>query len=418
MRIDESLFSSAAISRVSMTESASIGMALRITGEAGRVNAGRMPVPDSSSMPNRRRVHVAFMFGSYKGWGKMALNDAVAWGQVMFRRVAVSRYTGVSFWRNVMSRSIYTKLHFQPGAFLRIGGAHDALSAVLLERAGFPALWVSGFALSAAQFAMPDVNLVSLTESVDATRRICEAVRVPVIVDADNGFGDETNAYRAVREFGMAGAAGVCIEDNTFPKRCSLYPGAPRELVSIEEMSLKLKAAKRAAEPFGIVLIGRVESLIADLGVADAIERANAYADAGADVVLIHSKKFAPLRDIAKSGRVKKPLITVPTLFGDTSFEEMAECGIAGAILANQMLRSMVYSCQPMASKMLAARSLAALDGSLVKVSDINNLVKVPTDWSEGTAPAPVSSKVSPDRSPNVRPTNGDDLAVLASTVR
>src|ERR1035437_953573 len=203
-----------------------------------------------------------------------------------------------------MPRSSQTKLRLQPGQFLKIGGAHDALSAVLLERAGFPALWVSGFGLSAAQFAMPDVNLVSMTESVDATRRICEAVRIPVIVDADNGFGDETNAYRAVREYGMAGAAGVCIEDNTFPKRCSLYPGAPRELVSIAEMCLKLQAAKRAAEPFGVVLIGRVESLIADLGPEDAIKRANAYADAGADIVLIHSKKFAPLRDIAKSGRV------------------------------------------------------------------------------------------------------------------
>lgn len=283
--------------------------------------------------------------------------------------------------------TLHPRLRLQPGQFLKIGGAHDALSAVLLERAGFPAIWMSGFALSAAQFAMPDVNLVSMTESIDATRRMSEAVKVPVIVDADNGFGDETNAYRAVREYGLAGAGGVCIEDNTFPKRCSLYPGAPRELVSIEEMTLKLKAAKRAAEPFGIVLIGRVESLIADLGPEDAIKRANAYADAGADIVLIHSKKFAPLRDIAKSGRVKKPLITVPTLFGDTTFEEMAACGIAGAILANQMLRAMVHACQPMAKEMLAAKSLAALDGSLVKVTDINKLVKVPAGWSEESAP-------------------------------
>jgi phosphoenolpyruvate phosphomutase len=154
-------------------------------------------------------------------------------------------------------------------------------------------------------------------------------------------------------------------------------------LVYIAEMSLKLKAAKRAAEPFGMVLIGRVESLIADLGPEDAILRANAYADSGADVILIHSKKFAPLRDIAKSGRVKKPLITVPTLFGDTTFEEMAACGIAGAILANQMLRCMVHTCQPMAREMLMAKSLAALDDSLVKVSDINRLVKVQAGWSE-----------------------------------
>jgi len=191
-----------------------------------------------------------------------------------------------------------------------------------------------------------------------------------------------------VREYGLAGAAGVCIEDNTFPKRCSLYPGAPRELVSIEEMTLKLKAAKRAAEPFDMVIIGRVESLIADLGPEDAVARANAYADAGADIILIHSKKWAPLRDIAKSGRVKKPLITVPTLFGDTTFEEMHKAGIAGAILANQMLRAMVHACQPMAREMLAAKSLAGLDHGLVKVSDINKLVHVPAGWSEQDTPA------------------------------
>ncbi len=282
-----------------------------------------------------------------------------------------------------MSIPVRSRLQLKPKQFLKIGGAHDALSAVLLERAGFPALWVSGFAVSAAQFAMPDVNLVSMTESVDATRRICESVKVPVIVDADNGFGDETNAARAVREYGLAGAAGVCIEDNTFPKRCSLYPGAPRELVTIDEMCLKLQAAKRAAAPFGIFLIGRVESLIADLGTEDAIKRANAYAEAGADAVLIHSKKFAPILEIARSRRLTKPLILVPTLFGETSFEDMTACGIAGAIYANQMLRAMVHACQSMAGKMISSGSLAELDSGLVKVSDINKLVNVQAGWSE-----------------------------------
>ena len=286
-----------------------------------------------------------------------------------------------------MTKLSVSRIPIQSGEFFKIGGAHDAMSAVLLERAGFPAVWVSGFGVSAAQFAMPDVNLVSMTESIDATRRICESVNVPVIVDADNGFGDETNAHRAVREFGLAGAAGVCIEDNTFPKRCSLYPGAPRELISIEEMCRKITAAKRAAEPFGIVLISRIESLIADLGTADALARANAYADAGADIVLIHSKKFAPLKEIMATGSLKRPLIVVPTLFGDTSFEEMAACGIAGAIYANQMLRSMVYSCQPMANRMLLTPSLSDLDATLVKVSDINALVQVPSEWSEGITP-------------------------------
>lgn len=296
-----------------------------------------------------------------------------------------------------MTRSTRVRLRLQPGKFLKIGGAHDALSAVLLECAGFPALWVSGYALSAAQFAMPDVNLVTMTESVEAARRICQSVKVPVIVDADNGFGDAINAMRAVREYGLAGAAGVCIEDNTFPKRCSLYPGAPHELISIDQMCQKLESARKAADPFGIFLIGRVESLIADLGAADAIERANAYADAGADAVLVHSKAFAPLREIAESGKLKKPLIAVPTLFGGTSFQEMADSGIAGAIYANQMLRAMVRACRPMAEAMLGAASLADLDDSLIPVSEINKLVKVPDSWSEG-------ARRTPNDTPQVAP--------------
>jgi 2-methylisocitrate lyase-like PEP mutase family enzyme len=146
------------------------------------------------------------------------------------------------------------------------------------------------------------------------------------------------------------------------------------------------------AAAFDMLLIGRVESLIADLGPADAFRRANAYADAGADLILIHSKKFAPLRDIAQSGKVKKPLIAVPTLFGETSFQEMAACGIAGAIYANQMLRAMVHACGRIATTMLSSGSLAELDSGISPLSTINKLVKVPCGWSEAGAPVPVTN--------------------------
>jgi phosphoenolpyruvate phosphomutase len=311
-----------------------------------------------------------------------------------------------------MSKLPGSRLQLEPGKFLQIGGAHDALSAVLLEQAGFPAVWVSGFGVSAAQFAMPDVNLVTMTESVQATRRIAESVSIPVIVDADNGFGDATNTMRAVREYGLAGAAGVCIEDNTFPKRCSLYPGAPRELISIEEMCQKLEAAKRAAEPFGILLIARIESLIADRGIPDAVKRANAYAEAGADAILIHAKCFAPLREIARSGKLKKPQIVVPTLFSETSFKDMADCGIAGAIYANQMLRCMVHACRRMASRMLSAGALTELDDAISTLSEVNKLVKVSTEWSEGGQQQPASN----GRTPHGTDRRGHGPTVEAST--
>ena len=273
------------------------------------------------------------------------------------------------------------RIQFQHGQLMRIGGAHDALSARLLAEAGFAAIWMSGFGLAAAQFAFPDVNLVTMTESVEAARRAAAAAAAPLIVDADNGFGDSRNAARAVREYGQAGVAGICLEDNIFPKRCSLYPGAPRELVPLPEMCEKLESARRTADPFGMLLIGRVESLIAELGPEDAVTRANAYAEAGADAILIHSRTWAPLREIALSRRVTKPLVLVPTLFSDVSLAEAEACGFAAVIFANQLLRATVHAARAMLGPLLRAGALTDVDRFLCPVSDVNRLVGVPAEW-------------------------------------
>jgi phosphoenolpyruvate phosphomutase len=273
------------------------------------------------------------------------------------------------------------RLNLAAGQLLRIGGAHDALSARLVEEAGFPAVWLSGFGVSATQFAMPDANLVSLAESVEAARRVTASVAVPVIVDADNGFGDALNAARAVREYGRAGVAGVCLEDNAFPKRCSLYAQAPRRLVSVDEMCAKLAAARRAAAPYSMLLIGRVESLIAGLGAEDAVARANAYAEAGADALLVHSRRFEPLREIATSGRIAKPLVVVPTLFPETPLAALATAGFVAVVYANQLLRAMVLAGRAVLERMAGAASLAELDPWLSTLDDINRLVQVPADW-------------------------------------
>lgn len=285
------------------------------------------------------------------------------------------------------------RLPLTPYQPLRVGGAHDALSACLFEQAGFPAVWLSGFGLSAAQFALPDANLVTLTESVEAAARVAASVDIPVIVDADNGFGDAANAARAVREYGRAGVAGVCLEDNAFPKRCSLYPSAPRQLVPVAEMCAKLAAARRAAAPYGIMLIGRVESLIAGLGPEDALERANAYAEAGADAILIHARRFDALREIAVSGRVIRPLVVVPTLFPEVSYEELAACGFAAVIYANQLLRAMVHAGQMALRRMLNAKALVEVDPLLSSLEEMNQLVHVPTEWFK----EPADSALEPD---------------------
>ena len=120
------------------------------------------------------------------------------------------------------------------GDLVLAAGAHDALSAKLAEECGFDAIWASGFGISAVQ-GVPDANILTLTETLEAVRRIVDAVRIPVVADCDNGYGNAINVMRTVGEFERAGAAGVCIEDNDFPKRCSFYAGVRRDLVAVDE---------------------------------------------------------------------------------------------------------------------------------------------------------------------------------------
>src|SRR5262247_189334 len=175
-------------------------------------------------------------------------------------------------------------------------GAHDALSAKLAEEAGFDAIWASGFGISAVQ-GVPDANILTLTETLEAVRRICDAVAVPVVADCDNGYGNAINVMRTASEFERAGAAGICIEDNEFPKRCSFYAGVRRDLVATEEHARKVEAAVSARRNPGFAVIARTEALICGLGLDEALTRATAYAAAGADAVLVHSKQkdFAEL---------------------------------------------------------------------------------------------------------------------------
>src|SRR5262252_2960243 len=157
------------------------------------------------------------------------------------------------------------------------GGAHDALSARLVEEAGFGAIWASGFGISAVQ-AVPDANILTLTETLEAVRRIVDAVGIPVVADCDNGYGNAINVIRTVGEFERAGAAGICIEDNEFPKRCSFYGSVRRDLVAPEEHARKVEAAVAARRHRHFVVIARTEALILGIGQEEALLRARMYA--------------------------------------------------------------------------------------------------------------------------------------------
>ena len=165
-------------------------------------------------------------------------------------------------------------------------GAYDALSARLVERAGFPVVHVGGYGLSAAHLGLPDVGLLTMTEMLDTVRRICAAVDVPVLADGDTGYGNHLNTDRLVRELERAGAAGVHIEDQAFPKRCGHMEG--KRLAPRQEMIDKIRAATDARRDPAFVLIARTDA-IAVTGFDDAVDRSLAYLEAGADMIFVEA---------------------------------------------------------------------------------------------------------------------------------
>ncbi|MFT4066662.1 isocitrate lyase/PEP mutase family protein [Paraburkholderia sp.] len=167
-----------------------------------------------------------------------------------------------------------------------MAGTYDALTAMLAERAGFPIVYVSGYGISAAKLGMPDVGLLTQTEMIDTLNRVCDAVRVPVVADGDTCYGNYVNARRLMREIEKAGAAGVHIEDQTFPKRCGHMEG--KSLVPASEMANKIKAMIDTRADDDFVLIARTDAIAVE-GFEAAIERSERYREAGADVIFIEA---------------------------------------------------------------------------------------------------------------------------------
>lgn len=222
---------------------------------------------------------------------------------------------------------------------VRVVGAHDALSARLVERAGFDAVWASGLEVSTSR-GVPDAGILTMCECLDAARVMSEAVSIPLIADGDTGFGDASHVARMVGRYEMAGIAGVCIEDKCFPKINS-FVGAGHELVSVQAFAEKIRAAKRSQRTAEFVVIGRTEAFIAGCGVDEALARAAAYADAGADAVLVHSRAETPAEIWAFMERWHRdtPVVVVPTTYR-AHVEELQCRGVRVAIHANVGIRA------------------------------------------------------------------------------
>lgn len=267
----------------------------------------------------------------------------------------------------------------RPGA-MKIVGAHDALSARLIERAGFDGIWAGGFAISASMKCIPDASFIDSSEQLAIERNIVEAVSIPVIADCDTGYGNALNVMRTVNDRERAGVAGICIEDNVYPKRCSFYAGVRRELIPIEDHCSKIKAAKAAQIFPEFVIIARTEALIAGWGQEEALKRAEAYAEAGADAVLIHSKskKFDELQAVYKAWSGRVPLVVVPTIFDQTTAAEMEEAGAKIIIYANQPVRAAIRAMRDTLDLIKKDTRPGAANDIIVPLQEVYDIVGVP----------------------------------------
>lgn len=256
----------------------------------------------------------------------------------------------------------FRQLLAEPGPVL-LGGVYDGLSARLAERSGFDALWASGLCISSSQ-GIADVGLLTMRELLDAARIINRSSSIPVIADVDDGFGDIVNVDRMIREYETAGIAGVCIEDNKHPKRNSLTSDMRCPLVSAEEFSAKIRVAKAASQDPDFVVIARVEALIAGLGMKEAMRRATMYADAGADLIVIHNKQPTadPVKEFASMWTRDVPLIAIPTTYADVTLPELYGYGYKVCIFANQGMRAAMAAMEKTFTAMVQHQSIIASD--------------------------------------------------------
>ena len=259
-------------------------------------------------------------------------------------------------------------------------GVHNALGAKIAEESGADGLWISSFEVHTAA-RLPDADILGTEDYVHVISQIVDRVRIPVLVDGNAGGGNAINTIRLVREFEKAGALGMCIEDNPFPKRCSFYDGMQEELERESTFTGKIQAAieKRTNPEFTI--IARVEALNKGLGLDVALDRAKAYADAGAEAVLIHHKGSDPQPVLEFAHRwfrtEQVPLVCVPTTYNTVAFSALEDAGFSLVIFANFGVRSIVSALRSTFGTIMANRRLADAEQKVATMEEIFDLVYV-----------------------------------------
>jgi len=271
------------------------------------------------------------------------------------------------------SENLVKLLDNQP--IVKVCGAYDAMSAKLVELSGFDAVWAGSFAISAIN-NVPDASILTMTEFFTAASNMANACEIPVIADCDTGYGDATNVRYMVKKYENAGIAGICIEDKTFPKQNSLLEGGNNQLLSEKDFAAKILAANEAKQNKAFTVIARIEALISGMGIEHALQRAYAYEKAGADLILIHSKKITPeeIFEFSDSWKGSAPLVVIPTTYYSVNVDELIEHKIKMVIYANQTLRAAHFAMSKLLKQMKNANNMSQLQNQMSSMEDIFKL--------------------------------------------
>jgi carboxyvinyl-carboxyphosphonate phosphorylmutase len=258
-------------------------------------------------------------------------------------------------------------------------GAYDALSARMVEQAGFDVVYMTGFGTTASLIGRPDVGLLTGAEMVDNARRIVAAVDVPVIADADTGYGNAINVLRTVQLYEQAGVAGIQLEDQVAPKKCGHMSG--KAVIPVEEMVGKLRAAVAARRDPDLVVIARTDA-VAVSGVADAVSRARAYAEAGADVLFVEAPTSeADIEAVASELSGVAPLVFNWAEGGRTPplpLQRITELGFSLVIYPIGTLLAATAGIRSLLATLKADGTPAAALGDLPAFDEFTDLVGLP----------------------------------------
>lgn len=265
-----------------------------------------------------------------------------------------------------MTAQAFRKLLSQP-EILIVPGAADALTARLVEDSGFSAVYASGAGIANVLFALPDIGLLTMTEMIDGIRHIVEAVNIPVIADADTGYGNAVNVTRTIQVYEDAGVAAIQLEDQVTPKKCGHFSG--KEVIPAEEMMQKIHAAVRTRKE--MLIIARTDSL-ATHGIEEAVRRANLYARAGADLIFVE----APTQ--------KDEIAELPKRIKSSLLFNMTE-GAKTPIISHDELQSMGYRVviHPNLAMRIAARAIQSALAVLQKTHSSELLIPSMLEWNE-----------------------------------